>query len=145
MTKNVLAVAAGIATTVLLAGAVGYFELHFTETRQVVGAVGNRPSSGFSDEVADNVFRGLERSLLRSRALYRPLIAMAVGVVVALLAGRGTRLTAAVAMVPFLVIVGDQESWHWIAVPLAVIYLVLGLAAASVVSRMRRTVGSRRE
>lgn len=138
MLRNVWAVSAGIVLSVLLMALAGAVELRFTDAGAAALTLAEKGRGAhLAQETPDRVFEFLRQSRLRNRALYRPLIAAAVALLVALL-GRGwPRSMSTLALIPFLVMTGQQESWGWACVALCGLYLALALAVATATGRLK--------
>jgi hypothetical protein len=117
-----------VAVSMLLLALQGSIEANLTQlgvvTREIAEA-GRNAESVRSDPTG--IFQSLKASQLRSRFLYRPAVALCVGLVVGFLGRGAPRRVAVLAMLPFLALICDNEGWDVIGIPLSVFYLGLAL------------------
>ena len=139
MRRNAVAVVLGVVLTILLFALVGYIELHFTAYGSAVSSMAEKGKDGkLVRRDLERFFALQEGSLLRSRWVYRPLIALCVGLVVGFVARGALRLSALIAITPFLILVWEREGWSLVGMMYLPVYLALALASAEITVRLAR-------
>src|SRR5262245_42681724 len=135
--RRVFVVLGASALSMMLVVVAGYVEARLTSVGAVAAELAHRQREGQVAPNGEELFRTLREAQLRSRFIYRPVVALCVGATVGALVARKRRVLISAAMLPFLILVWDHERWDLKGIAFVALYLALSILGGELAGMLK--------